>query len=197
MLLQLISLGPWRHFPPSSLLFFAITQAREHTFFLCCLCSVCSLHWECSPCDLWRLNLTYPWDSSSSVPSMNTLLISLLVPTEIGSSLPAMGSHHLPPPWWHLKNSAACVCLALGGAVVLADQKCSPQPLFTCQVKPQDREWSMGDGVDSEVKMGSGFLNPAAGSQGEWLSVAPNLRITCLSLFITQRVSTRKSKTWV
>lgn len=40
----------------------------------------------------------------------------------------------------------------------------------------------MGGGGVSEVKMGSGFANPAmsnsvAGSQGEWRSVAPNLRI--------------------
>lgn len=59
-----------------------------------------------------------------------------------------------------------------------------------------------GDGVVSEEKIGSGFLNPAmpdaaAGSPGEWLSVVPNIRVTCLSLFITQRVPTRKSETWV
>lgn len=40
-----------------------------------------------------------------------------------------------------------------------------------------------GDGVVSEEKIGSGFLNfampnAAAGSQGAWLSVAPNVRIT-------------------
>lgn len=96
-----------------------------------------------------------------------------------------------------------CMCLPCPrGRSCAGRSEVLPTAPLHLPVKPRDRKWSMGDGVVSEVKVGSGFLNPAmpnaaAGSQGEWLSVAPNLRITCLSLFITQRVPTRKSETWV
>lgn len=134
--------------------------------------------------------------------SRNSPLISSLSPTEICSFLPWDPIAGVPPPSTPM-TAFGKFCLV--SDLCWQDQKCSPRPLFP------PAWWSLrtervvhgGDGVGFEERVGSEFLNPAtpnslywatAWSQGEWLSVVPNIIITCLFLFITQRIPTRKSE---